>query len=179
MLKKIFSLDYACIKSSLCFIMHCKGKIGPYILNIFDVGSGGEFSNQETINYLEKIRSSIQPELVNMRNLTTNDATQISADTNMLRKLFPKTEAYQDIECRVELNSYYLFMFELVLPGTDIGVRHAIAFVTRSTEALVFDDNFGFFRCPIKDVKYFLYNHAREHYDKAKNFSWYLLKDDM
>ena len=146
----IQNLPNPCILIASCFIKYCaiyKGENNP----IDDITLNNLADNPEFKTILDEVRTKMFYRLKIMGEQTFVVRETSDMELNALKAVFK--DAY--IVENVEHHYYCISTFSLIDPQNNPR-RHAIAIISNPDNALVFDDNFGFFYIPFQELNEFL-----------------------
>lgn len=146
----IQNLPNPCILIASCFIKYCaiyKGENNP----IDDITLNNLADNPEFKTILDEVRTKMFDRLKIMGEQTFVVRETSDMELNALKAVFK--DAY--IVENVEHHYYCISTFSLIDPQNNPR-RHAIAIISNPDNALVFDDNFGFFYIPFQELNEFL-----------------------
>lgn len=146
----IQNLPNPCILIASCFIKYCaiyKGENNP----IDDITLNNLADNPEFKTILDEVRKKMFDRLKIMGEQTFVVRETSDMELNALKAVFK--DAY--IVENVEHHYYCISTFSLIDPQNNPR-RHAIAIISNPDNALVFDDNFGFFYIPFQELNEFL-----------------------
>lgn len=146
----IQNLPNPCILIASCFIKYCviyKGKNDP----IDDTTLNNLASSPEFKTILDEFRTKMFDRLKIMGEQTFVVRKTSDMELNALKAVFKDACIVEN----VEHHYYYISTFSLIDPQNNPR-RHAIAIISNLDNALVFDDNFGFFYIPFQELNEFL-----------------------
>ena len=146
----IQNLPNPCILIASCFIKYCviyKGKNDT----IDDTTINNLASSPEFKTILDEVRTKMFDRLKIMGEQTFVVRKTSDMELNALKAVFKDACIVEN----VEYHYYYISTFSLIDPQNNPR-RHAIAIISNLDNALVFDDNFGFFYIPFQELNEFL-----------------------
>lgn len=145
----IQNLPNPCILIASCFIKYCATYKGENN-SIHETTLNNLADNPEFKTILDEVRTKMFNRLKIMGEQTFVVRKTSDMELNALKAVFENAYTVENVQY-----GYCISTFSLIDPQNNPR-RHAIAIVSNSDSALVFDDNFGFFGVPLQELNNFL-----------------------
>lgn len=147
--KMIKFLPNPCILIASCFIKYCVNYKGENV-SIDYTTLNNLANNPEFKTTLDEVRTKMFDKLKIMGERTFVVRKTSDMELNALKAVFKNAYTVENVQY-----GYCISTFSLIDPQNNPR-RHAIAIVSNSDSALVFDDNFGLFGVPLQELNNFL-----------------------